>query len=574
MDPTPNPRDTLDTALPATLSAPEADAVEQSETPELAEFSEQITALKAEALAHLASVCETSEYKALNEMGEPDFAGYHYMTAYSQSYEAIMRAHHALPGVDIRQGAIPVSTLYRDLHTVAPVLYQQGVINLASHIHEHIDHISPKKRERLARQPEKWNYGALAKQQREKFLLASRKELLTGEPEAVSTIQEMIGTANMAAVYSLLGRRDVEPLTNEQADEASFEFGSKLLRPVLEDEAHRLGGEGQLLPSLLESYRVSFEGEVVDFTALQSLHDLAGDRAADYLQRLMIEGIVERACSAYSKVTDVAAMRETYFQAIRTLAEGDAATFIQTSQATLNILHNDIFPALGKVTSKLDALKDVAGMTGATDPMEMVELIEARQLDWEVLPPGEIETISREIVRQAQSENYTPTIDLERLKVLDNVRTLWGAENTYYARGALSARRIIQDGAKSEADQYLMLILQEKDSDGSVIAEHAIAESPIAGPNALYVFRQDVSEGLKWKDVMSLPKNYARELGARNVKHSLSRYETDLVGSMTEKVTALMTASPEEFRTLQFNGMRGFRFPRSLMRTAEPEHIA
>jgi hypothetical protein len=73
---------------------------------------------------------------------------------------------------------------------------------------------------------------------------------------------------------------------------------------------------------------------------------------------------------------------------------------------------------------------------------------------------------------------------------------------------------------------------------------------------------------------MSLPKNYARELGARNVKHSLVRGETDLVGSMTEKVTALMTASPEEFRTLQFNGTRGFRFPRSLMLTPESEYIA
>jgi hypothetical protein len=338
--------------------------------------------------------------------------------------------------------------------------------------------------------------------------------------------------------------------------------------------AHRLGKEGQLLPSLLENYRTSFNGDVVDFAALQNLHGLAGDSSVDYLRCLLVENIAERTCSIYAKVTDTAAMRETYFQAIRTLAEGDAATFIQTSQATLNMLHLDIFPALAQVTSKLDALKDVAEMTGATDPVEMVELIEARQLDWEVLPPGEIETISREIVRQAQAENYTPTIDLERLKVLDNIRTRWGAENTYYARGALSARRIIQDGAQSEADQYLMLILQEKDSGGSVVAEHAIAESPIAGPNALYVFRQDVSEGLKWQDVMSLPKNYARELGARNVKHSLSRGETDLVGSMTEKVTALMTASPEEFRTLQFNGTRGFRFPRSLMRTAESERIA
>lgn len=574
MDPIPYPRDTLETTSSATLTAPEIDTVEQFEPPELTELSDQVTALKAEAFAHLASVCETPEYKALDEIGKPNFDGYHYMTAYSQSYEAVVRAHHALPGADIRQGAVPMSTLYRDLRTVAPVLHQQGVINLASHIHEHINHISPKKRERLAQQPEKWNYGALEKQQREKFLAASRKKLLTGEPEAVSTIQDMIGAANMAAVYSLLGRKDVEPLTSEQADEATFEFGSKLLRPVLEDEAHRLGGEGQLLPSLFESYRASFDGEVVDFTALQNLHNLAGDRAADYLQRLMIENIAERVCSAYSKVTDVAAMRDTYFQAIRTLTEGDAATFIKTSQATLNMLHLDIFPAIAQVTDKLNALKDVAEMTGATKPEEMADLIEARQLDWEVLPPGEIETISREIVRQAQSENYTPTIDLERLRVLDNVRTRWGAENTYYARGALSARRIIQDGAQSEADQYLMLILQEKDSDGSVVAEHAIAESPIAGPNALYVFRQDVSEGLKWQDVMSLPKNYARELGARNVKHSLSRGETDLVGSMTEKVTALMTASPEEFRALQFNGTRGFRFPRSLMRTAEPERIA
>lgn len=228
----------------------------------------------------------------------------------------------------------------------------------------------------------------------------------------------------------------------------------------------------------------------------------------------------------------------------------------ETEQPTRDILIADILPA-----------PDTVNIDNALQP-SMKELLEARQLDWEVLPPGEIETISREIVRQAQTENYNPTIDLKRLRILDNLRTLWGEDNCYYARGALSARRVIHDGGQDEADQYLMLILQEKDADGSVIAEHAIAESPIAGPNALYVFRQDVSEGLDWRDVMSLPKSYARDFGARNVKHALPRGETDLVGSMTEKVTALMSATPQEFKDLKFDGSRGFRVPKRVIQRA------
>jgi|GEM_PF-6514556 len=74
-------------------------------------------------------------------------------------------------------------------------------------------------------------------------------------------------------------------------------------------------------------------------------------------------------------------------------------------------------------------------------------------------------------------------------------------------------------------------------------------------------FRQDVSEGLSWRDVMSLSKRDARTFGARAVKHTAERESIP----MSEKAQILLAAEPEEFRQLQFNGIRGFRLPSGVL---------
>jgi hypothetical protein len=256
-------------------------------------------------------------------------------------------------------------------------------------------------------------------------------------------------------------------------------------------------------------------------------------------------------------------MRAAYFQAIRTLEKNDARTFIQTSRGALDKISEELTPTIERVYEQIDSLEQNEPDNANQVPLDG-ELIES--LNWEVLPPGELERIARDIVHSARTKNSSPVIDLERLKILENIRSRWGSEDCYYARGALSSRHSVSNGTGNESDRYLMLILQKKDTSGVVLEEHAVAESPIAGPHALYVFRQDVSEGLDWRDVMSLPKEYARSFGARSVKHSLPRGETDLVRSMTEKVTTLLAATPEEFHAIEFNGVRGIRLGREVLR--------
>ncbi|MBL8121171.1 hypothetical protein JNM87_00265 [Candidatus Saccharibacteria bacterium] len=190
------------------------------------------------------------------------------------------------------------------------------------------------------------------------------------------------------------------------------------------------------------------------------------------------------------------------------------------------------------------------------------EITIAQQLDWEVLPPGEVRAIATEIVENAYKGKAIPSVDLERLNILKNIRERWGdADDSYYARGVRKKRKLVTDveTGEKEADQYLILVLRERNELGEIIAEHAVAESPITKLNAMAVFRQDVSEGLTWKEVMSLPKSYAYALGARAVKHTVPRTnvpENYLTDSMTKKAMALLAAPKDVFDRIIFDGDR------------------
>lgn len=182
------------------------------------------------------------------------------------------------------------------------------------------------------------------------------------------------------------------------------------------------------------------------------------------------------------------------------------------------------------------------------------------RLDWTVLPEGELELekAAREIVADAEARAIKGTnvvIDLDRLNILKKIRDNWGRDKCYYARGSLSGRRRVYIEGQENPDEYIVLVLQQLDDKESVVAEHAIAESPIAGHNALYVFREDVSEGLSWREVYSLPKLDTRELGARRIKHTKAEDDTrPLVDVMTDRVASLLSVEPAEFPKVEFHG--------------------
>lgn len=188
------------------------------------------------------------------------------------------------------------------------------------------------------------------------------------------------------------------------------------------------------------------------------------------------------------------------------------------------------------------------------------------RLDWTVLPRGEfeLERAAREIVATAQERAEKGAhiqIDLERLIVLRNIKEKWGADRCYYARGTLSGRgRVTVEGVE-QPDEYIVLVLQNLDGDGRITTEHAVAESPIAGHNATYVLRGDVTE-FSWRDVYSLSKKDARALGARAVKHTKGD-GSGLVNVMTNRVSYLLSCEPVEFSAIRFSG-RYIRLARQL----------
>lgn len=177
-------------------------------------------------------------------------------------------------------------------------------------------------------------------------------------------------------------------------------------------------------------------------------------------------------------------------------------------------------------------------------------LLQPTQLDWEVLPAGDLEEIAREIVA-SQAEERLAYIDLERLKILEKVRTNWGADKSFYARSKQT--RTFKSSNQECPDEYIVLVLQETDSNNKVIHEHVVAESPIAGPNALYVYREDTGSKESWRDVMSKPKAVARIKGARRMKHTTSGDE-NLVDSMSEKIALLLACESNEFAQVKFKG--------------------
>lgn len=535
-------------------------AVDHStQLPETAESLEQLTVrrdqLRQDINRQLGTIVHTPQYEAIDKMSDDPSRCYDYEAIYSQSAELLVRANSAMPNEGAPIQSRTVESLYDELDSYFPTLRYHAAIDFVERTNLHVMSTSPRKRERVTLHPEKWNYAALAKKCREEFQELSVGPILRD----FGDYGHLIGALDMAALYSLLSKPDGYPESKEAATAAAFDFSTKLLKPIIETKFYHPDNKNKVNTAILGSYTDALAGPVVDFSALQKLNEIAGSHAQVYLETALIEQMVANVQSAYTSVVDLKSMRDRVHQAQHAVIDNDPERFIESAIATLATIDKELVPALDTVNGKIARTEQ--------NRIEIVPAIEhVEQLNWEILPPGDVERIAREIVREAANETQLPTIDLARLTILDNIRQRWGSDDCYYARGALAARRYIQDDEATEANQYLMLILQEKNGAGELVAEHAIAESPIAGPHALYVFRQDVSEGLDWRDVMSLPKKYARDFGARNVKHTLPRGETDLVSSMTEKVSILMSATAQEFRQLQFDGTRGLRIPRSLLK--------
>jgi|GEM_PF-3256533 hypothetical protein len=256
-------------------------------------------------------------------------------------------------------------------------------------------------------------------------------------------------------------------------------------------------------------------------------------------------------------------------------AEVAAKAFIDISY--FNVLRNELLRCSEQYTASWQSFVAMARDFAAKEEMSETEAEETLsgvvedvdlekfkplEVDWEVLPPGKLQDAAREIVGTVNDLGHEVVIDPERLKALELIRTQWGTDKCYYAKGALKSRRVRHEADKQCPDQFILLVLQDKDDDGHMI-EHVVAESPIAGPHAMYLFRQDVNPTAHWRTVMAMDKNDARKQGARPIKHPRLDDKSELPAVMAERVSTLLTATPEEFTKLEFR-RGGFIIRRTL----------
>jgi hypothetical protein len=335
----------------------------------------------------------------------------------------------------------------------------------------------------------------------------------------------------MAAVATVFGSRD-EIDMDSVTRTCSLMYEESQAEPATDMDKHAA-----------EAYAAALKEEGYDGRRIAAIgKDLTEEQRITAINRAAQTILLGHFAGLLMQVKDPAEVRRQYMQAFRAMAKAD-------------------LPAL---RTRMRAV-----ISGDADAVEMsaedeATILEAAELTWEVLPEEDLQRRAEAIVGQARERGATATtIDVTRLAVLSDLRRSWGYDDSYYVYGSLGSRGVVRDESRETPDQYLLVVLQEKDGEGEVTAEHVVAESPVAGPNAMYVFRQDVSEGLNWREVLALPKSYARYYGARAVRHVAVDGET-MQQSMARKASALLYCTKDEFPYISFAGS-DMRLPRGVV---------
>ncbi|WP_435173668.1 hypothetical protein [Gordonia hongkongensis] len=182
---------------------------------------------------------------------------------------------------------------------------------------------------------------------------------------------------------------------------------------------------------------------------------------------------------------------------------------------------------------------ELANLAGQLGPPKSPE----EYLDRQVLPPGtrpafqEIKTDDTQLVRRSRPAAY----DEDRLGVLELV------EAKMRKNAGLQFRVLRPDPSLRPRDtlsgalaDYHVLVV----TSGSL--EHAVAVSPMAGQDAIYIVRADVSKE-PWQDVLTGTKQRARALKAKSLR--VTGEQARKHQQAAEKVVAYLTCDAYSFRT-------------------------
>jgi len=232
---------------------------------------------------------------------------------------------------------------------------------------------------------------------------------------------------------------------------------------------------------------------------------------------------------------------------VRTAAENPNRTRYETQRILKRVMSED----MQNLLSEYDFADDLPDETGTAIHQEDVEIFHGakeQELDFTVLPAGSTLLEHAQGIVSESTAGEKAQVDLGRLQVLEAVRDMVGPEHCYYARGKRTGKTFAGDDGDRVDEDYIVLVMQNHDKTGAVLSENALAISPIARRHATYVVRDDVSEGISWREIFNLSKDDARDLGARRVKFT-SAAGRDPYEALQEKLFTLLTCKPEEFNT-------------------------
>lgn len=161
---------------------------------------------------------------------------------------------------------------------------------------------------------------------------------------------------------------------------------------------------------------------------------------------------------------------------------------------------------------------------------EPENLIDVRETNWTILPPGEGEPYDG-TGTTGPREHPPVIVNMDRIRWLQQIGRLWG-HDPYIAIANLD---------KTGDYDYRVVILPQV--IGGQLVEHAIAENP-SSDNATFVFRaeQGIDDAgnvwLTWKDVFDGKKDHAKALGARRILHT-AYHEDNVIEYLTRPVEKL-----------------------------------
>lgn len=184
---------------------------------------------------------------------------------------------------------------------------------------------------------------------------------------------------------------------------------------------------------------------------------------------------------------------------------------------------------------------------------------EAERLNWQVLPPSEIDRVVSTLSEKAErttANRHPIEIDKNRAEILKEVRSQWGEDRSYYMYGQRTKRSSVRDARDKhlEPNAYIVLVLEETDAHGEVIRRHAVADNPITS-NALYVYRQDIAgDDLDGWKILGKPKEYVDKVGVRSLRHR-SKDSATFIVKMATRTLELLSCSVEDFSNIDFVGV-------------------